>query len=133
VVFWRSSAGQLVAGPGACPQLGAVLDNCPVIDGTLWHGIALAQNADQTWSPYQAYDDGVLLSVGLPTDGEEATDRPALPVRPPLRESVSAVISKHLRTRGCNRQSARPWHGSCSTRMPSVTSSLTTMPAMITC
>ncbi len=97
VVFWRNSAGGLVAGPGACPHLGALLDKCPVIDGTMycrWHGLALTQSGDQTWSPYRAYDDGVLIWVGLPTDGEVATDRPSLPARPPLSESVSAVITK---------------------------------------
>src|SRR3954447_2171103 len=26
VVFWRNSSGDLVAGPGACPHLGALLD-----------------------------------------------------------------------------------------------------------
>src|SRR5512133_842491 len=97
VVFWRNSTGGLVAGPGACPHLGALLDKCPVMDGTMycrWHGLALTQNGDRTWTPYRAYDDGVLLWVGLPTDGEEATDHPALPARPPLPASVSAVIAK---------------------------------------
>src|SRR5512134_3683891 len=32
VVFWRNSVGALVAGPGACPHLGALLDKCPVVD-----------------------------------------------------------------------------------------------------
>jgi Rieske [2Fe-2S] domain len=53
VVFWRNSAGGLIAGPGACPHLGALLDKCPVIDGTMycrWHGLALTQSGDQTWS-----------------------------------------------------------------------------------
>src|SRR5512133_2619323 len=97
VVFWRNSAGGLVAGPGACPHLGALLDKCPVIDGTMycrWHGLALTQNGDQTWTPYRAYDDGVLLWLGLPTEGEEPTNRPTLPARPPLSESVTAVIAK---------------------------------------
>ena len=73
---------RLVAGPGACPHLGALLDKCPVVDGTMycrWHGFALTQAGDPTWSPYRAYDDGVLIWVGLPTDGEEATERPSLP------------------------------------------------------
>ena len=42
VVFWRTSDGSLVAGPGACPHLGALLDRCPVLDGTMycrWHGL----------------------------------------------------------------------------------------------
>jgi hypothetical protein len=58
-----------------------------------WHGMALTQNGYQTWKPYRAYDDGMRLWVRLLTGGEEPTDRPALPPRPPLTESVSAVIS----------------------------------------
>jgi nitrite reductase/ring-hydroxylating ferredoxin subunit len=95
VVFWRGLDGALVAGPGACPHLGALLDNCPVLGGTMycrWHGLAFTAEGDRTWSPYRAYDDGVLLWVGLPTAGEPATDRPALPARPPLSESITAVM-----------------------------------------
>ena len=117
VVFWRNSAGGLIAGPGACPHLGALLDKCPVIDGTMycrWHGLALTQGGDQTWSPYRAYDDGVLIWVGLPTDGEVATDRPALPARPPLSESVSAVIGKPgiCEPEDVIANRLDPWHGS---------------------
>jgi nitrite reductase/ring-hydroxylating ferredoxin subunit len=117
VVFWRNSTGGLVAGPGACPHLGALLDRCPVVDGTMycrWHGLALTQNGDQTWSPYRAYDDGVLIWVGLPTDGELATDRPALPARPPLPESVSAVIAKPgiCEPEDVIANRLDPWHGS---------------------
>jgi nitrite reductase/ring-hydroxylating ferredoxin subunit len=60
VLFWRNSAGELVAGPGACPHLGALLDKCPVMDGTMycrWHGFALTETGDQTWRPYGAYCD----------------------------------------------------------------------------
>ena len=117
VVFWRNSAGELVAGPGACPHLGALLDKCPVMDGTMycrWHGLALTQSGDQTWSPYRAYDDGVLLWVGLPTEGEDATARPALPARPPLPESVSAVIAKPgiCEPEDVIANRLDPWHGS---------------------
>lgn len=35
IVFWRDTDGTLVAGPGACPHLGALLDKCAVADGTL--------------------------------------------------------------------------------------------------
>ena len=117
VVFWRNSTGGLVAGPGACPHLGALLDKCPVMDGTMycrWHGLALTQNGDQTWSPYRAYDDGVLIWVGLQTDGELATDRPALPARPPLPQSVSAVIAKLGICEPDDVIANRldPWHGS---------------------
>jgi nitrite reductase/ring-hydroxylating ferredoxin subunit len=117
VVFWRNSAGGLIAGPGACPHLGALLDKCPVIDGIMycrWHGLALTQSGDQTWSPYRAYDDGVLIWVGLPTDGEVATDGPSLPARPPLSESVSAVISKPgiCEPEDVIANRLDPWHGS---------------------
>ena len=117
VVFWRNSAGELVAGPGACPHLGALLDKCPVMDGTMycrWHGLALTQSGDQTWSPYRAYDDGVLLWVGLPTKGEDATDRPTLAARPPLPESVSAVIAKPgiCEPQDVIANRLDPWHGS---------------------
>ena len=117
VVFWRNSGGALVAGPGACPHLGALLDKCPVVDGTMycrWHGFALTQAGDPTWSPYRAYDDGVLIWVGLPTDGEEATKRPSLPARPPLLESVSAVIAKPgiCEPQDVIANRLDPWHGS---------------------
>lgn len=116
VVFWRNRDGVLVAGPGACPHLGALLDKCAVSDGTLycrWHGLALTEQGDRTWSPYRAFDDGVLIWVGLPVPDEPATDRPSLTPRTPLVESVSAVMTE----RGvCEPQDVianrlDPWHG----------------------
>src|SRR5689334_6351195 len=117
VTFWRTSDGSLVAGPGACPHLGALLDDCPVLGGTMycrWHGLAFTPDGDPTWSPYRAYDDGVLIWVGLPTEGETATERPTLPPRPPLSASVTAVIHE---TGVCEPQDVianrlDPWHGS---------------------
>jgi nitrite reductase/ring-hydroxylating ferredoxin subunit len=117
VVFWRDAEGSLVAGPGACPHLGALLDRCPVFDGTMycrWHGLALTAEGDRTWSPYRALDDGVLLWVRLATVGETPTDRPTLPARPPLVSSVSAVI---VQPGVCEPQDVianrlDPWHGS---------------------
>ncbi|CAA9390176.1 MAG: CrtV-methyltransferase-like protein [uncultured Propionibacteriaceae bacterium] len=116
IVFWRNRIGTLVAGPGACPHLGALLDNCAVLDGTLycrWHGLALQESGDQTWSPYRGFDDGVLIWVGLPVQGEPATDRPSLPPRPPLADSVSAVMTE---LGSCEPQDVianrlDPWHG----------------------
>ena len=119
VVLWRDADGGLVAGPGACPHLGALLDRCAVIDGTMycrWHGLALTAEGDRTWSPYRAYDDGVLLWVGLPTTGRDRRPtRPPCPPRPPLgrlggrgdRASPAVcepqdVIANRL----------DPWHGS---------------------
>jgi nitrite reductase/ring-hydroxylating ferredoxin subunit len=79
VVLWRDERGDLVAGPGSCPHLGALMDRCPVIDGTMycrWHGLALTREGDRTWSPYRAHDDGVLLWVGLPTAAEPGVCEP---------------------------------------------------------
>jgi nitrite reductase/ring-hydroxylating ferredoxin subunit len=117
VTFWRTSDGTLVAGPGACPHLGALLDDCPVLGDTMycrWHGLAFTEEGDRTWNPYRAHDDGVLIWVGLPTDGEDPTDRPALPARPPLAASVTAVIHE---PGTCEPQDVianrlDPWHGS---------------------
>ncbi len=116
IVFWRDVDGSLVAGPGACPHLGALLDKCAVADGTLlcrWHGYPLSPQGDRKWRPLRAYDDGVLIWVGLPVDGETPTPAPALPPRPPLSGSLSAVVS----IRGiCEPQDVianrlDPWHG----------------------
>ena len=117
VVFWRNADGGLVAGPGACPHLGALMDRCPVMDGTMycrWHGLALTEQGDRTWSPYRAFDDGVLLWVGLPTEGETPTDRPALPPRPPLAGSVVAVITEPgiCQPEDVIANRLDPWHGS---------------------
>jgi nitrite reductase/ring-hydroxylating ferredoxin subunit len=116
VVLWRNRTGGLVAGPGACPHLGALLDKCTVVDGTLycrWHGLALDEQGDRSWSPYRAFDDGVLLWVGLPVPGEPATPRPALPARTSLDQSVSAVMTE---LGVCEPQDVianrlDPWHG----------------------
>ncbi len=117
VVLWRDGDGALVAGPGACPHLGALMDRCPVRDGTMycrWHGLAFTDSPQPGWSPYRAFDDGVLVWVGLPTPGEEPTDRPSLPPRPPRLGSVAAVIAQPGR---CEPQDVianrlDPWHGS---------------------
>ena len=81
VVFWRDAGGDLVAGPALCPHLGALHGQVP---GAGRHDVLpLARDgvhrrrAIATWSPYRAYDDGVLIWVGLPTAGEtldRATD-----------------------------------------------------------
>lgn len=117
ITFWRTTDGTLVAGPGACPHLGALLDDCPVVGGTMycrWHGLAFTPDGDRTWSPYRAHDDGVLIWVRLPTPGEEPTDAPALPPRPPLAAAVTAVIHE---AGTCEPQDVianrlDPWHGS---------------------
>jgi hypothetical protein len=117
VTFWRDAHGALNAGPGACPHLGGLLDHCPVIDGTLrcrWHGLALPSRAHPQWAPYRAYDDGVLFWVQLPTPGETRSVAPVLAPRPPLAESVAAVISRDGICEPVDIIANRldPWHGS---------------------
>ncbi len=117
VVLWRDAEGTLVAGPGACPHLGALMDRCPVIGGTMycrWHGLSFDDAPQPGWSPYRAYDDGVLVWIQLPTAGEEPTDRPALPPRPPQVGSVSAVIAQPGICEPPDVIANRldPWHGS---------------------
>ena len=116
VVLWRNASNELVAGPGACPHLGALLDKCPVVGDTLycrWHGRELHEDGDATWRPFRAWDDGVLLWVGLPVAGETPIARPSLPPRPPLASSVSAVMTA---PGVCEPQDVianrlDPWHG----------------------
>jgi nitrite reductase/ring-hydroxylating ferredoxin subunit len=116
VVFFRDTDGSLAAGPGACPHMGALLDGCRVLDGTMfcrWHGYPLRPEGDASWRPYQAVDDGVLLWVQLSTQGEPSTERPVLPVRPPLDRAVTAVVvARGVCEPGdviANRLD--PWHG----------------------
>lgn len=138
IVLWRDERGSLVAGPGACPHLGALLDHCPVVDGALrcrWHGLPLPADGARTrrwsWLPFPAFDDGVLAWVQLPAvdghlDGHlggsdetagaagQSPDRPRLTARPPLTDSVAAVIE---RVGICEPEDIianrlDPWHGS---------------------
>jgi hypothetical protein len=64
-----------------------------------WHGFALTQSGDQTWTRSPAYDDWVLISVCLPTDAAVATERPALPRATSARVGErSDREARHLRT-----------------------------------
>lgn len=116
IVLWRDEDGSLVAGPGACPHMGALLADCPVVDGTLrcrWHGMALGPRGETNWNGYPALDDGVLLWVRLPLEGEEPTDAPTITARPPLAESISAVIHRRgvCEPRDIIANRLDPWHG----------------------
>ncbi|WP_411103906.1 DUF5914 domain-containing protein [Streptomyces sp. cmx-4-9] len=117
VVAWRDARGALVAGPGACPHLGAALAQAPVVCGTLvcpWHGLALDGAPFGGWNPYPAHDDGVLAWVRLDgPGGEEPCDRPAVPARPPADLSLTAVYTG---TGACDPEDVvanrlDPWHG----------------------
>lgn len=117
VVAWRDAAGRLLAGPGACPHLGAPLRDAAVNCGTLicrWHGLALDGRPAPGWSPLPAHDDGVLAWVRLDASGgEEPLDRPVLPTRPAAVATLAAV---HDVTGVCEPADVLanrldPWHG----------------------
>ncbi|AZK97792.1 MULTISPECIES: DUF5914 domain-containing protein [Streptomyces] len=118
VVLWRSDGGELHAGPGSCPHLGAPLRESRVVCGTLvchWHGLALDGRAFAGWEPYPVHDDGVLVWVRLDAvGGEEPTERPAVPVRPEAGTGVDAVFTAVGRCEPEDVVANRldPWHGS---------------------
>ncbi|HET7398658.1 MAG TPA: DUF5914 domain-containing protein [Intrasporangium sp.] len=116
VVLWRAGDGRALAGPGACPHLGALLAGCEVMHGTVfcrWHGMALGERGRRDWQPYAALDDGVLVWVRLPTPGEQPGDRPVLPVRPRQESSLATVIAVRGRCEPVDVIANRldPWHG----------------------
>ncbi len=116
ITVWRSGA-QVVAGPGSCPHLGALLEDCEVLQGRLhcrWHGLSLPPEGAAGWSPYPAHDDGVLLWVQLPTQGERSTPLPTITPRPDRTASVAAVIEVPgtCEPRDIIANRLDPWHGS---------------------
>jgi nitrite reductase/ring-hydroxylating ferredoxin subunit len=117
VVLWRDARGRLVGGPGVCPHLGAPLADSPVRCGTLvchWHGLALDGTPRAGWAPLPVHDDGVLAWVRLDrAGGEDPTDAPVLPVRPPLAAAVRSVWRGVGRCTPDDVLANRldPWHG----------------------
>jgi len=117
VVVWRDGDGGVLAGPGACPHLGAPLCDGAVHQGKVvcrWHGLALGGEKFGSWRPYPAHDDGVLVWVRLDeVGGEEPLPEPVLSDRPPLG-SVDAVVTVVGRCEPEDVMANRldPWHGS---------------------
>ncbi|MBM6398793.1 DUF5914 domain-containing protein [Phycicoccus sonneratiae] len=117
VVLWRDADGALLAGPGVCPHLGARLDGCDVVDGTVlcrWHGMPLGRDTTPPWNTLAAHDDGVLVwvRVGPVEDGVDPFPRPVLGQRPDgpgIASVVSLVSSCEPRDIVANRLD--PWHG----------------------
>jgi nitrite reductase/ring-hydroxylating ferredoxin subunit len=116
VALWRGPDAALHAGPGACPHLGARLDGCATSGGDLlcrWHGMALPRDGGRGWAEYPARDDGVLVWVRLPAPGEEPAEGPVLPARPPLADSIAAVVAlpATCEPRDVIANRLDPWHG----------------------
>lgn len=117
VVAWRTPAGQVVAGPGACPHLGAPLCQSPVVGGELvchWHGLRLAADGGPGWSPFPVHDDGVLVWVRLDRSGAETPSAlPVVPRRPALSGAVEAVttVEGFCEPEDVVANRLDPWHG----------------------
>ncbi|MEE1770101.1 DUF5914 domain-containing protein [Streptomyces sp. JV185] len=117
-VVWRSESGELHAGPGVCPHLGAPLRDSRVVCGALvchWHGLALDGKSFAGWDPYPVHDDGVLVWLRLDTvGGEEPSERPVVLVRPAAGSGVDAVFTSVGRCEPEDVIANRldPWHGS---------------------
>lgn len=117
LVVWRDADGNLAAGPGACPHLGAPLKDSPVRCGTIvchWHGLSLGADGMPGWRTLPVHDDGVLMWVRLDAaNGEQPLDRPVIPPRPDLDRSVRAVYTGFGRCEPEDIVANRldPWHG----------------------
>lgn len=118
VVLWRDADGGLLAGPGACPHLGARLHDCDVVDGDVlcrWHGMPLGRDTSPPWNTYAAHDDGVLVwvRVGPVEDGVAPTERPVLGERPDPAGAVASVVSlvADCEPRDIVANRLDPWHG----------------------
>lgn len=117
LVLWRARTGAPVAGPGACPHLGAPLVEGYVAGGCLtcrWHGLRLTAEGTPGWRPLPAHDDGVLVWVRLDRDGGEAPlPEPVPAARPRPEGAVSAVTRLVGVCEPCDVVANRldPWHG----------------------
>ena len=118
MVLWRTDTGELHAGSGVCPHLGAPLRDSRVVCGTLvchWHGLALDGSPFAGWRPFPVHDDGVLVWVRLDElGGEEPTEFPVVPVRPAAGSGLDAVYTTVGRCEPEDVVANRldPWHGS---------------------
>ena len=118
IVLWRDTDGSLLAGPGSCPHLGALLDRCDVVGGQVlcrWHGMPLGRHTTPQWARWEAHDDGVLIWVRLPESAPQdaPTERPVLPVRPDPSASIAAVVAMPAtcEPRDIIANRLDPWHG----------------------
>ncbi|WP_414942348.1 DUF5914 domain-containing protein [Amycolatopsis sp. cmx-11-51] len=116
LVAWRGEDGLTTIGPGACPHLGAPLDQARVHCGELvcrWHGLRVGPERPG-WTPFPSYDDGVLVWARLDRLGGEApTERPFVAPRPDGNAMIDAVATL---TGICEPEDVvanrlDPWHG----------------------
>ena len=115
LVAWRDRTGAVVAGPGACPHLGAPLAGARVVSGDLvcrWHGLRLGPEGVPDWRPVPVVDDGVLVWVRLDrAGGETPLPAPVMTARP-----ENALVAVTKATGVCDpvdviANRLDPWHG----------------------
>lgn len=116
IALWRTARGRVLAGPGACPHMGARLAGCDVAGEDLicrWHGLRLPGKWPGTWPLLPAHDDGVLLWVRLDTPGEQPRAAPVLPARPDPGRALATVYTRAARCEPRDIVANRldPWHG----------------------
>ena len=114
IALWRSG-DQVLAGPGACPHLGARLDGCVVDAGEIlcrWHGLRLPSEWPRGWATFPALDDGVLLWV-RPPGQEPPLPAPVPATRPERETSLVTVYTRRARCEPADVVANRldPWHG----------------------
>ncbi|MGO9506894.1 MAG: DUF5914 domain-containing protein [Mycobacterium sp.] len=119
LVAWRGVDGGLLVAPRACPHLGADLSTAAVEYGQLvcpWHGLRLGRRRHVGWTPYPAYDDGVLCWVRLDPHGVRADQSPsdAPVVSPRPGEPAIAAVTRLegvCEPRDIVANRLDPWHG----------------------
>ncbi|KDN17234.1 DUF5914 domain-containing protein [Amycolatopsis rifamycinica] len=115
LVAWRGPGGGLLVGPGACPHLGAPLDQARVHCGELvcrWHGLRVGAGRPG-WTALPSHDDGVLAWVRLDRiGGEQPTDRPIVPERPGgTTVDAVATLAGVCEPEDVVANRLDPWHG----------------------
>ncbi|UVS78474.1 Rieske (2Fe-2S) protein [Actinokineospora sp. UTMC 2448] len=115
VVAWRDEDGGVVAGPGACPHLGAPLALGRVDGGVLrcrWHGLPVSGDGGPGWRPFPVHDDGVLVWVRLDGLGGEApSPAPVVPARPTRGVAAVASVTGVCEPIDVVANRLDPWHG----------------------
>ncbi|MFG1647685.1 DUF5914 domain-containing protein [Amycolatopsis sp. NPDC049252] len=117
LVAWRTRAGELRVGPGACPHLGAPLAEARLDCDQLvcrWHGLRVGGERQAGWSPVPSFDDGVLVWARLDRlGGEPPTGQPVVPARPRPEHGVDAVATVIGVCEPADVVANRldPWHG----------------------
>ncbi len=132
LVVFRDSTGHVIAGPDACPHLGARLSEGRTERGAVvcpWHGLRLGARPRGSWRPVPTHDDGVLVwaRLGEPAaphapdvpgarpgpaaPAEPLTDQPILPARP--ESFVAGVVraEAHCEPHDVLANRFDPWHG----------------------